>query len=159
MAAANVAAAKVAIDVASTPESFFKPVSMGRQVKFDLGLNTFHEVTPYAEVYGQHPREFHFARGPPISALDSLLDPVSIVPVLKKGCRPGDCELGEDEDDDDDSEQLLSKAGNLVMLVTRPLPWTAWVAIGVLLFLFRAFGPELYQDLTSQELPKIALTM
>lgn len=31
-----------------------------RRVRFDESLNTEHEVTPYAEVYGRHPRRFVF---------------------------------------------------------------------------------------------------
>lgn len=30
------------------------------KVSFDFGLNTVHEITPYSEVYGVHPRYFNF---------------------------------------------------------------------------------------------------
>jgi len=33
-----------------------------RSVKFDLSSNVVHEVTPYSEIYGLHPREFVFGR-------------------------------------------------------------------------------------------------
>jgi len=32
------------------------------RVRFDLRLNSVHEVTPYMEIYGRHPREFVFGR-------------------------------------------------------------------------------------------------
>lgn len=31
-----------------------------KSVRFDLWLNSVHEVTPYMEIYGRHPREFVF---------------------------------------------------------------------------------------------------
>lgn len=33
-----------------------------RRVRFDFGASTIHEVMPYNEVYGLHPREFVFGR-------------------------------------------------------------------------------------------------
>lgn len=33
-----------------------------RRVRFDLGAVTVHEVTPYSQVYGVHPRDFAFER-------------------------------------------------------------------------------------------------
>jgi len=44
---------------------FCRPLPLflrSRRVRFDEGLNTTHEVTPYAEVYGRHPRHFVFDR-------------------------------------------------------------------------------------------------
>ena len=35
-----------------------------KKPRFDLQQNTVLEVTPYAEVYGVHPRQFDFGRGP-----------------------------------------------------------------------------------------------
>lgn len=38
------------------------PYRSGRRVRFNLTACTTHEVTPYSEVYGVHPREFVFDR-------------------------------------------------------------------------------------------------
>jgi len=38
------------------------PPRSGSQVRFRLAQNTEHEVTPYSQVYGQHPRLFNFDR-------------------------------------------------------------------------------------------------
>jgi len=36
------------------------PPSCGKRVRFDLSATSVHEVTPYAEIYGAHPRTFVF---------------------------------------------------------------------------------------------------
>ena len=42
-----------------------------RRVHFDLSVTTTHDITPYSEVYGIHPRDVNFARGrcPPAACL------------------------------------------------------------------------------------------
>lgn len=37
--------------------------SVEKSVSFDLGLSSVHDVVPYMEIYGRHPREFVFGRG------------------------------------------------------------------------------------------------
>lgn len=34
-----------------------------RRVRFDFGESSVHEITPYAEIYGMHPRDFVFGKG------------------------------------------------------------------------------------------------
>jgi len=46
-----------------------------RRVRFDVGLNTEHEVTPYAEVYGLHPGSFVFDRHGRFEILSANLTP------------------------------------------------------------------------------------
>jgi len=50
-----------------------------RRVRFDSLLTTIHEITPYSEVYGIHPRKFHFDAS---MAVDSLItEPASKEPT------------------------------------------------------------------------------
>jgi len=46
----------------------------GQVVRFKLTQNTEHEITPYSQVYGQHPRFFNFEKdGQHCARLDDLL--------------------------------------------------------------------------------------
>jgi len=57
-----------------TDESSFS--NRRKAVSFDLGARTFHEVTPYAEVYGRHPRDFvYVGRGAPGRKLVATMAP------------------------------------------------------------------------------------
>lgn len=72
-----------------------------RRVKFNEDLNTEHEVTPYAEVYGRHPREFVFDRD---------FQMVEAAPggfVSLNATAPGD-----DEDDEEDEEDPALEAND-----------------------------------------------
>lgn len=64
--------------------------SSGSAVTFALSLNTHHEVTPYAEVYGAHPNDFNF---------DKRVEPPS-------WCFVGDA---HSDSDADDHEELDTK--------------------------------------------------
>jgi len=121
------------------------------RVRFNLGLITEHEVTPYSEVYGGglHPRKFHFARGARI-AQAPLTDAFEIVPVCKKSGRRirADSEESDDEDDEDcvdwkDHGRLL---GGSLQRHAAHLPWPVWMVSCVLFVLLRAVGGELCQE-------------
>lgn len=62
----------------------------GSRVRFDLGACTVHEVTPYEETYGVHPREFVFDRH------------FCMIPLGRDGRALDERYGGEDADSDDD---------------------------------------------------------
>lgn len=65
-------------------------ISGKRSIWFNLGSNSVHEVTPYSEVYGRHPREFVFGRN---------------AEMLPAGDRFGFVGLQDPEDDGAESEE------------------------------------------------------
>jgi hypothetical protein len=66
-----------------------------KRVRFDLAV-AVHEITPYAEIYGIHPREFVFGRGfYMIPATHSVFLPQPAV----LGC------LDDEEDEAEDSDE------------------------------------------------------
>lgn len=65
-----------------------------RRVSFSPQEVSYHEVTPYAEVYGVHPREFHFDR-------DS-----SMVPVVPWWWTPTETEDDTTSDDSGDEHAV-----------------------------------------------------
>lgn len=75
------------------------PQERGRRVTFNLEAVTVHEIPPYAEIYGLHPREFVFDKNyymiPSVCALASI----GLSAVDKVGAEDDDV-----EDSDSDSE-------------------------------------------------------
>ena len=78
------------------------PCPKPRHVAFDLERTEVHEVTPYNEIYGLHPREFVFGRNCDVVPSG---DTYGFIDFLA-ACRlsqvvAGDCtdQIAEDEDD------------------------------------------------------------
>jgi len=63
-----------------------------RRVHFDLSASTAHEIPPYSEIYGLHPREFVFDRN------------FYAVPTAPGSLFVGLYSQGHESDDDEDSE-------------------------------------------------------
>jgi len=124
-----------------------------RAVKFDLQLNTAHEITPYAEVYGQHPKEFDFARGQTALHDERLLDPYEIVQVPRKSKRKAARQYDDSDSDEDEEDGLrgfgLVKArGKLLGPVKlRQMPWSFWFVTAALLVWVRVMGGEFSKEL------------
>lgn len=82
------------------PLPFF-PGSRRCRVSFDLGANTIHEIPPYGEIYGSHPRTFVFDRH------------AHKVPASPSGYVSLQAVIGDDEEDEDlgeassDEEEVL----------------------------------------------------
>jgi len=100
--------------------------SKARKVRFNLSKNTVHEITPYAEVYGMHPR---------------LL-----------GIQPGwDClrplDTGDCDSEEEDDVLCQSFASLLRCPKTRFAPRAAWPVLIVTCFLLRAFGLSVMREL------------
>lgn len=99
LAALVAADASKALDTNSSPAVV--PESL--RVRFDLGASTVHEVTPYSEIYGLHPREFVFGRGfymMPAAGPYGFTD-IGAAAAQQAGIRE---EEDEEEDTDDDSD-------------------------------------------------------
>jgi hypothetical protein len=61
-------------------------------VRFDLAMNTLHEITPYSEVYGVHPRSMeHFDKHVETASCSFLADP--------------EADTDDDGNDDDDEQE------------------------------------------------------
>eukprot|EP00443_Scrippsiella_acuminata_P025555 CAMPEP_0115280022 /NCGR_PEP_ID=MMETSP0270-20121206/58571_1 /TAXON_ID=71861 /ORGANISM="Scrippsiella trochoidea, Strain CCMP3099" /LENGTH=219 /DNA_ID=CAMNT_0002696741 /DNA_START=68 /DNA_END=724 /DNA_ORIENTATION=- len=89
-----------------------------RRVHFDLSQSTEHEITPYAEVYGVHPRDFNFARGryaPAACFVDPHAPP------------EGGCSSDSDDDEDEALGRLrqwhVKSRGLLGMVQAPPHIW------------------------------------
>jgi len=92
-------------------------------VQFNLDLNTVHEVTPYSEVYGVHPRRLRFRSAGSVKLL-------------------AEADTDKDFSDDDEDEDLW-KMGYRNRRCPSPLPpWSCWSLLAVLCFLLRAFGAQ-----------------
>lgn len=121
------------------------------RVHFDLDLNTVHEVTPYSEVYGLHPRDFNFARGPPVPE-SRLVDSFAIIPVCK---RSGLCVASDDGDYEEDEQEdieigMMVKAGHFLFPWRARVPWPVWLVSCALLVVLRAVGADLCQELMAK---------
>jgi len=111
-----------------------------RQVVFDLSKITQHEITPYAEVYGVHPRDFNFARGryAPTACFSDPDEPP------RGGC--------SSDSDDDDEELAEGRLGRLQLKTQRligmshQVPPHLWFAACVLCFLIRVFGVQIFLE-------------
>lgn len=113
-------AQETASDVLPMPaDSDSMTLGPNRSVRFDLNATTVHEVVPFAEIYGTHPREFVFDRSsckiPAVFggfiSLQSLFEPDDEDPnvdaesdhsddcdelILFRGCVVEDAELDEE---------------------------------------------------------------
>lgn len=80
---------------------FCRPLPLflrSRRVRFDEALNTTHEVTPYAEVYGRHPRHFVFDRRS------------RMIPAAHGGFVGLRASIGADEELEEDEEDEVADA-------------------------------------------------
>lgn len=68
------------------------PPYCGKRVRFDLSATSFHEVTPYAEIYGAHPRTFVFD-------VDS-----EMIPAARGGFVRASVEEADDDSDSSDED-------------------------------------------------------
>lgn len=68
-----------------------------RSVRFDLEATTVHEITPYAEIYGLHPREFVFDRH------FFMVPAVGFVSL--RGAAAAAAATGSEEDEEGESEE------------------------------------------------------
>lgn len=68
-----------------------------RRVTFATGLNTIHEITPYSEVYGVHPRTFNFDRHIPSQAWHFVAPTNTLFDT--------DTDLDGDADDEEEEEE------------------------------------------------------
>lgn len=79
-----------------------------RRVCFDLEANTIHEVTPYEELYGLHPREFVFGRNFCMIPAGGDYGFVDFLTAHRRSLRAedghDDSESDEDFDSDSDEE-------------------------------------------------------
>lgn len=114
----------------------------GRRVHFDLTKCTEHEVTPYSEVYGIHPRDFDFGRGLP-APVPCFVDPhAKPLPEARM--------IAVDLDSDDEEECAFRGRGRAKArhaLGLRQVPRHLWVVLCVGCFLVRAFGTEAFLEI------------
>lgn len=110
-----------------------------RHVHFLLTKRTVHEITPYSEVYGVHPRDFDFGKGL-YAPRPCFVDPhAKSLPRMRM------------ESDDEDGRisslrmmQIRTRARH--PLAPRPFPKHLWIALIVMCFLIRAFGVQALLD-------------
>jgi hypothetical protein len=78
-----------------------------RRVCFDLEANTIHEVTPYEELYGLHPREFVFGRDFCMIPAGGKYGFVDFFTAQRRSVRAeeGHDDSDSDEDVDSDSDE------------------------------------------------------
>jgi hypothetical protein len=80
-----------------------------RRVCFDLEANTIHEITPYEELYGLHPREFVFGRNFCMVPAGGDYGFVDFLTAHRRALRAeaghDDGESDEDIDSDSDEEE------------------------------------------------------
>mmetsp|Transcript_73880 Transcript_73880/g.175851 ORF Transcript_73880/g.175851 Transcript_73880/m.175851 type:complete len:256 (+) Transcript_73880:76-843(+) len=114
-----------------------------RRVRFDLSKSTIHEITPYAEVYGRHPRDFHFGR---LAASSPCVDSTECETAYMIAAMPGKNVGVEDEDDDEAGEYLESLRPGQRTIWRLTLPWHLWFLILALCFCIRIFGLQLLSE-------------
>uniref|UniRef100_A0A7S4SF67 Uncharacterized protein n=1 Tax=Alexandrium monilatum TaxID=311494 RepID=A0A7S4SF67_9DINO len=112
------------------------------RVSFDLGKCTVHEVTPYAEVYGVHPREFNFARGRPA--------PAACFADVRTSSQGAEDDGSDSEEEDEEAGLGALRARAQKLLRVESIPWPVWSVALVLSFLVHAFGPEAFLELALQ---------
>jgi len=78
-----------------------------RRVCFDLEANTIHEITPYEELYGLHPREFVFGRNFCMIPAGGDYGFVDFLTAHRRALRAevGHYDSESDEDIDSDSDE------------------------------------------------------
>ncbi|CAL1128953.1 unnamed protein product [Cladocopium goreaui] len=97
-----------------------------RKVHFNLTKNTVHEITPYSEVYGMHPRLLGIQKG------SSTLEPL------------------KDSDEDDESSELADGIlGQWALAKVSKF----WPLLGLTAFWFCVLGPATFLEITSCSLP------
>eukprot|EP00441_Pelagodinium_beii_P033606 CAMPEP_0197631860 /NCGR_PEP_ID=MMETSP1338-20131121/8884_1 /TAXON_ID=43686 ORGANISM="Pelagodinium beii, Strain RCC1491" /NCGR_SAMPLE_ID=MMETSP1338 /ASSEMBLY_ACC=CAM_ASM_000754 /LENGTH=245 /DNA_ID=CAMNT_0043203399 /DNA_START=23 /DNA_END=760 /DNA_ORIENTATION=+ len=99
-----------------------------RKVRFDLSLNSVHEITPYSEVYGLHPRLLGIQPGR--DCLQRLDD--------------GDCDSDEEEEEEAD---VFRRSLFSLLSFHGKAPRASWPLLVVTCFLLRAFGVSIIKEL------------
>lgn len=112
-----------------------------RRVRFDLSKKTVHEVTPYAEVYGVHPRDFDFGNHNPRPGASRRL---RAAPTDAWRFVDPSGGAGGDEDSEDEEELVRAKYR---ILGLRRAPRHLWFSACVLCFLLRMFGSEVFSEM------------
>jgi len=116
-------------------------------VRFNLKKKTVHQVTPYAEVYGKHPREFDFGtrrgrgglgRAPPDAW--RFVDPTKGV-----------------EDEESDDEEDLGWVKSHLLSGRVHVPRHVFFTFGVAMLLLRMFGSEALSEAASDVLHMVHL--
>lgn len=131
-----------------------------RRVTFNLDVNTSHEITPYSEVYGMHPREFNFDKFM-VKAMTSCF-------TQRKGSFDG-FDRGDSDDEDESDEELSSLHAKALCFLTRggcssrsaagrAFSRPCWFAMGAMAIMLRMFGSQVCLELLSEavSLPKEA---
>jgi len=132
-----------------------------RRVTFNLGRSTFHEITPYSEVYGMHPRDFNFKRSTEKSS--TLCTAEVIRPKASIMCWES-----SDSDDEDDEELRSHRDKALSLLSSRSsgfrfdnpaISRPCSLIIGGSCLMLRMFGIQVCLQLLSEalSLPKEAI--
>mmetsp|Transcript_22562 Transcript_22562/g.51646 ORF Transcript_22562/g.51646 Transcript_22562/m.51646 type:complete len:159 (+) Transcript_22562:63-539(+) len=101
------------IDSEADTQSTAASSSSERRVRFSDKSDSIHEVVPYAEVYGRHPKTFDFGRGAQMIPAASFVSGYSVMSW-------GDGE--SDSEDEDSCEDLYRSFASLAEeKVDRPL--------------------------------------
>lgn len=143
-----------------TPASAAAAAATGRlrRVRFDLSRSTVHEITPYAEVYGVHPRDFDFGRGLPAPA-PCFVDPGAVQTISDASAAVGlrGYDLDSDDELDEDSLSMaglkLPNPGRFVAL--KSVPRQVWGLICICFFMLRVFGAEALLELIAPPLSQV----
>mmetsp|Transcript_72549 Transcript_72549/g.132605 ORF Transcript_72549/g.132605 Transcript_72549/m.132605 type:complete len:250 (-) Transcript_72549:31-780(-) len=143
------------------------PAPPARRVRFDLAGSTTHEVTPYSEVYGMHPRDFNFGRifpAPAAGLCDKNNIDSWIIRTKAKVREDLVCGDSDDSDEEDDGfghaaalQRLLGRAGSMGQkgchsrrtvrgFWVRP----CWLAVCVCCFMVRVFGMQACLELLTE---------
>lgn len=129
-----------------------------RHVKFDLSRSTVHEITPYAEVYGVHPRDFNFGRGLPAPA-PCLVDPSTVQTICAASAAVGLPYEHDSDDEADDEEAMLEGGLQLLnprrLIASKSIPKHVWCLLCVVLFMLRVFGADAFMELIAPPLSKL----
>lgn len=90
---------------ASSSSSQQTEQAVKRCVRFDLDACSVHEIMPYAEIYGMHPRDFVFGKGfHMVPAYHHI--PIDVIAAGKEaGPDSDDSDFSDDGDDEDDFDE------------------------------------------------------
>lgn len=143
----------------STSAAAAAAAGRARHVKFDLARSTVHEITPYAEVYGVHPRDFHFGKGLPAPA-PCFVDPGAVQAICAASAAAGLRGYDLDSDDEIDEEEGLTVAGLKLLnpgglTACKRVPRHVWALCCICFFMLRAFGASALFDIVAPGLSQL----
>eukprot|EP00930_Biecheleria_cincta_P016175 TRINITY_DN13258_c0_g1_i1.p1 TRINITY_DN13258_c0_g1~~TRINITY_DN13258_c0_g1_i1.p1 ORF type:complete len:272 (+),score=39.07 TRINITY_DN13258_c0_g1_i1:66-818(+) len=99
------------------------------KVRFNLGKNTVHEITPYSEVYGTHPRYLRIKPGAQqLQRFDQLTD-------------------DSDSDEEDGCSDGFSRLSSSSLERWEQASWKFWPLLAACSFIISAFGPQAFMEL------------